>query len=170
MGRRSQESKRIKRRHQKARRFLKFKDTYSRSSVDLQTEETTANESDVTEKTEEEASVYKQIEFGVDLAAEELRLEDELKDRDVEYTYEYLSNCRQKLRTRLEHCHQKLEEAKSINVKQNFQHRREIENIQHFYQTIAYAKSRTGRLVRSARLSSSAAAAVMKELEIDYGM
>ena len=90
MGRRSQESKRIKRRHQKARRFLKFKDTYSRSSVDLQTEETTANESDVTEKTEEEASVYKQTEFGVDLAAEELRLEDELKDRDVEYTYDKL--------------------------------------------------------------------------------
>ena len=70
-----------------------FKDTYSRSSVDLQTEKTTANESDVTEKNEEEASVYKQTdhEFGVDLAAEELRLEDELKDRDVEYTYEYLS-------------------------------------------------------------------------------
>ena len=57
MGRRSQESKRIKRRHQKARCFLMFKDIYSWSSVDLQTEKTTANESDVTEKNEEEASV-----------------------------------------------------------------------------------------------------------------
>ncbi len=106
-------------------------------------------------------------ELGVDVATVELTLEDELKDADSDYSYEYLQECRKWLCARLEHSHCELEKALSANARQGLKHRKEIE-IRHFYQTIAYAKSRSGQMVRNAMSTTAAAVAIMEEVGVQY--
>ncbi len=153
MGRRSPESKREKRRRLRVKRRLRFT---SSSDGDM------CNSSD---EIDQQAQVLAEgaeqdqgNDLGVELAAVEMTLEDELKDTDSDYSYEYLIECRKRLCARLEHSHCQLEKALSVNARQDFKHLKEIENITKFYQTIAYAKSRTGQLVRDTISTSSAAA------------
>jgi len=168
MGRRSPQSKREKRRKQKVKRRLKF------SSPPCISDRSNGSCSEDTvdfEHTQDNADAeHDQVSaLGVDLTAVEMKLEDTLKDTDSEYSYEYLLECRERLCRRLENCRSQLEKALSINASQVFKHRKEIESIRHFYQTIAYASSRSGQLVRNAKSTSSVAATIFKELRVKYG-
>ena len=166
---RSPQSKREKRRQQKVKRRLKF------SSPPCISDKSNGSCSDYTadfEHTQDNAgdAEHDQVSaLGVDLTAVEMKLEDTLKDTDSEYSYEYLLECRKRLCRRLEDCRSQLEKALSINASQVFKHRQEIESIRHFYQTIAYASSRTGQLVRNAKSTSSVAATIFRELRVKYG-
>lgn len=61
-----------------------------------------------------------------------------------------------------------LERLKLDKAKMAFKHRSQIDRIRSFYQTIAFATTRTGKIVKTAMETSSAAANIMKELESTY--
>lgn len=61
-----------------------------------------------------------------------------------------------------------LESLKLDNAKMAFKHCFQIDCIRSFYQTIGFATTRTGKIVKTAMETSSAAANIMKEMESTY--
>ena len=177
MGRRSLESKREKRRRQRAKRKLRnqTRDGEDRIAKIIQNPTDCGEDRSVVsiqDTVHEDRSVasgednYRPKvypELGVDFTAELMKFEDCLKEPSKRYTHEYLLDCRKTLRLRLEECHQRLEESLSENTKLVFKHRQEIERIRSFYQTIAYGTSRSGLMVRTARAKSASAAELLKK-------
>ena len=105
--------------------------------------------------------------YGEDVTALEMHLEDSLRQEKEEYDYEYLLDCRKKLCRKVQYYHNRLEKSVSANIKQALEHRKELESVRTFYHNIAYARTRTGRIVKSSLMSSSAATAMMKQLGVD---
>lgn len=95
-------------------------------------------------------------------------IELENDDDKSAYTYEYLLDCREKLMKRVKTYRQQIEEQSSKMTSMAYEHKKQLQHIRSFYQGIAYAPTRTGRIVKSAHCSTSAAAEIMHELGLKY--
>ena len=170
MGSHSPAHKRRKRKQQKVRRKLKFspdkQSTYSednceQSSDILMPNDVATSEGDI-ELDKDEAA------YGEDITVLEMHLEDSLRKEDEgNYDYQYLLDCRKKLCRKVQYYRRKLEESVSANIKQALEHRKELESVRTFYHNIAYARTRTGQIVKSSLMNSSAAMALMKQISVD---
>ena len=103
--------------------------------------------------------------LGVDLDVVEMTVANPDSE---EFTYEYLQDCRKKLMLKVNAYRSELESLRLDKAKMAFKHRSQIDRIRSFYQTIAFATTRTGKIVKTAMESSSTAANIMKELESTY--
>ena len=100
--------------------------------------------------------------------AEDSLMELESDESQSKYSYEYLLECRQKLMCKVAEYRERIEEQSTETTQVACKHRQEIEHIRSFYQAIAYAPTRSGRMVKAARCSSSVAAEIMRELGLKY--
>jgi len=103
--------------------------------------------------------------LGVDLDVVEMTVANPDSEK---FTYEYLQDCRKKLMLKVNAYRSELESLKLDKAKMAFKHRSQIDRIRSCYQTIAFATTRTGKIVKTAMETSSAAANIMKELESTY--
>ena len=87
---------------------------------------------------------------------------------ETEYSHEYLLECRQSLIHKVRKYRADIERQSSDKARLVLKHHKELEHIRKFYQTIAYATTRTGKIVKKSY--SSAAAEVMKEIGLQYTM
>ena len=106
---------------------------------------------------------------GEDLVAMEMRLEDQLKKKDENYSYEYLIECRQRLCAQVEKYKNEVERLSSTLTEQSAQHRLQLDQVREFYRTIAYARNQSGTIVKKSLVQISPAANIMKELDAQYG-
>lgn len=172
MGRRSPQSKQDKRAKQKAKRKLVFKDKGHESNSDsgetvFPSNDSTDIQSDSTDKdvlTEDSC-------LGEDIDVVEMNLEDALLELDeghTEYSQQYLLECRQRLVHKVKHYRAALEEHQSEIAQLKYKHHQEIARIREFYMKLAYAPTRSGRMVKASLISSSVAAEIMKELGLQH--
>ena len=103
--------------------------------------------------------------IGEDVVAVEMRLEDMMREPTSQYSPEYLYKCRKRLCEKVEYYRMKLEKSQSTIAKLVLKHREELESVRHFYQTIAYARTRTGAMIKTVAMNSPAAVTIMKELD-----
>ena len=107
----------------------------------------------------------------VDTDLIEMNLYDIYRRDDGEpYSTEYLLKCTAKLRKKVEQDRLKLSELQALNMKIRLENKEEKERIRTFYETIAFGRSRTGLLVRTAMGTSSAAGKIVKELKALYSV
>lgn len=99
--------------------------------------------------------------------------DDIMKECDGEsgpkYPYEYLLNCRKELMMRVKEYRAIVEDQKSRIIAMEYKHRKEIERIRSFYQGIAYAPTRTGKIYKRSHCSSSIAKQILKDVGLKYG-
>ena len=109
----------------------------------------------------------------VDTDLIEMDLYDTYRKKDGEqYSTEYLHKCRDKLRIKVQQDRVKLIELQRKNMELKLESKREKERIRKYYETIAFGRSRTGKIVRSAMGTSSAAGKrkIVKELKTLYSV
>ena len=107
----------------------------------------------------------------VDTDLIEMNLYDIYRRDDGEpYSTEYLLKCTAKLRKKVEQDRLKLSELQALNMKITLENKEERERIRKFYETIAFGRSRTGLLVRTAMGTSTAAGKIFKELKALYSV
>ncbi len=97
-------------------------------------------------------------------------LDNQAKNDDTEckYPYQYLTDCREKLMSKVRKYRAVVEDQKSQMIIMQQKQHKEIERIRTFYQGIAYAPTRSGRLVKQVHCSSQTAKEIMKELGLKY--
>ena len=129
--------------------------------------------------------VYDQIEsegtsytddddYGIDSHVMEMKLDDGYMESDQqagqdvpEYTTQYLLRCREQLMSKVSHYRKLLEEQEVIKKKMALENSQKIQNIRTFYQNIAYAPTRSGKLVRAALSKTPTAKEFLKEVTED---
>ena len=99
----------------------------------------------------------------------EMRIEDSMSHLDpnpeqVEYSQDYLVDCRIKLMKKVTLYREQLEEAISNHARFTAKHRQEIESIRSFYKNLLHAPTRTGKIVKVACTTSNVAVEIMEEL------
>ena len=159
MGRRSEISKKEKRKAQKLKRKLKFSSTH-RPTSDCETSQADCS----TCTTNDSASDPLDDILGEDIDAVEMRLEDAMEKPDT-YSHEYLCKCRRRLLHKVEYYRRERERSRTDTAILLAKHREEIERVRHFYQTIAYARTRSGEMVKSVMEKSLAAENIAKQLK-----
>ena len=78
--------------------------------------------------------------------------------------------CTEKLKRKLKEGRIRLNELLKENMEMKVQHKEEKERIRKFYDTIAFGRSRSGRMVRTAMGTSSAAGKIIEELRNLYSV
>ena len=163
MGKHSPQFKRSQRKRQKAKRKLKFgcnaESTTSTCVSDFLSTDSLPN-SPVETSDDEELDA-----LGVDLDVVKMTFENPYKD---EFTNEYLQDCRRKLMQKVSAYRNKIESLKLQQSEAVRKHKAQLDRIRSFYQTIAFASTRTGKIVKTSLETSSTAASIMKELESTY--
>ncbi len=92
------------------------------------------------------------------------RLETNIQD----YSPGYLIECREKLIGKVRKYRKQYEDAETENAKLVYKHRQDVERIRSFYQKLMYAPMRSGKIIKAASTTSSAAVEIMKELGLKY--
>ena len=101
----------------------------------------------------------------------EMRLYDEYRNEDGEqYTNHYLKKSMIKLREKTQQYKVRICELETENMKMKLEHKEQRERIQKYYDTIAFGRSRSGRLVRMAMGTTSAAGKIIEELKTLYSV
>lgn len=95
-------------------------------------------------------------------------MEFETDESQSKYSYEYLMDCREKFMRKVAVYRERIEKLSAESTRVACKHRQEIEHIRSFYQAIAYAPTRSGKMVKAARCSSNVAAEIMQELGLEY--
>ena len=97
--------------------------------------------------------------LGIDIAALEMHIADGFKEDDEideeskqEYSYDYLVECRDKLRARVEHYQSQLAEERLKKQQIMYRCEEKLHRVRKFYKNIAIAPSRTGKIARAALL------------------
>ncbi len=98
-------------------------------------------------------------ELGVDLDVVQMEIENPYQEQ---FSIEYLLSCRRKFMLKVNAYRQ---DVRSQQAEAALKHKSQIDHIRSFYRTIAYATTRTGRIVKTSMQTSSAAASIMRELE-----
>ena len=167
MGRPSPQLKKAKRQKQKVRRKLKFNRADDRACVDNCGNSEEATDIDVNNY----CAVDEEEVIGEDMDTLQMKLADSImnlsKDPD-KHKPEYLEECRRKLITKVDTYTVRLEKAYSENAKLAYKHRREIESLRSFYQSIIHLPTRTGRIVKVAKSNTSAAREVLEQVGLNY--
>ena len=178
IGKQSVKSKRRKRKLQKARKRKQFsqRKKFSQPTEEMPTISTDSCFPSEVSKAHSDKSIepvnkvcYSSMAYGEDLIALEMRLEDSLKPEDETYSYEYLMECRQRLRAQVEQYKSEVERLSGALTKQSAEHRQQLDAVRNFYQTIAYSRCRSGAMVKKSLVNSSPAAELMKQLDGQYG-
>ena len=175
MGRSSPTQKKAKRQRQKVRRKLVF-------AANLASQETACsntscrepNEASCREPNEPESSEIDCVDLcmgDVDTDIVEMEVYDDYRQIDGEpYPPTYLLKCRKKLMTKVlkyrKQVHELEREVAHVKSKSN----EEKERLRKYYETIAFAKSRSGRMVRSAMGTANAAGKIIREMEALYSV
>ena len=136
-------------------------------------DETTANANHETED-----NIHSDVDeitnscIGEDTDVVLMHTEDSLMDLDsdenAKYSYDYLLECRQKLMHKVAYYRARIEEQSTESAQVAYRHHKEIDQIRSFYQAIAYAPTRAGRMVKASICKSSVASQIMQELGLKY--
>ena len=155
MGRPSPERKRAKRSKQKAKRKL-FGKSNSLPAQDSEGHDTS-----------EELTATGDI----DLDHVEMCLYDSYRQLDGEDpSQDYLLKCRSKLMDKVRQYKEALNKSQEELLTMQLAHKKELERVRRFYETIAFGKFRTGRIVRAAMGTSKAAKEIMDEMTALYSV
>ena len=101
----------------------------------------------------------------------EMRLYGEYRNEDGEqYTNHYLKKSMIKLREKTQQYKVRICELETENMKMKLEHKEQRERIQKYYDTIAFGRSQSGRLVRMAMGTTSAAGKIIEELKTLYSV
>ena len=109
--------------------------------------------------------------FGEDLDTLEMNVEDcvqKLSLDSEEYTMDYLIECRKRLMTKVDNYRKRLEKAHSKNAEMAYKHRKELETIREFYQSIVHLPTRAGRILKCSLMKTPAAREVLEEAGLNY--
>ncbi len=152
MGKHSPRFKKAQRQRQKVKRKLNFKRTGSPKTVQSRDRNCTP----VPERLTDQASTHcaelqtsdsEEVEaLGVDLDVKEMKLADPYSD---EFSYDYLFECRQRLMSKITVYRNEVESLRSNEVQLIRKCRATIERIRSFYKRIAFATTRTGKLIKT---------------------
>ena len=157
MGRPSPTQKKAKRRRQKVRRKLVF------------AEETACSFGEPIESESPHNLGESELHMGdVDTDVVEMVVYDGYRQIDGEsYTPGYLFKCRERLMTKVQQyrslIHKLEREIARVKSKNN-------ERLRKYYETIAFAKSRSGRMVRFAMGTAKGAGKIIREMEALYSV
>ena len=100
-----------------------------------------------------------------DLELLEMRIYDSYRQEDgAPHSYEYLLDCRKNIMRKLHSCKKEVNDLQKEKLEAQVKHREEIKRIRQFYEVIAFAKSRSGKIVRSAMGTSAAAVEVIRDM------
>ena len=102
------------------------------------------------------------------MGTEDSLLQLECDKKKSKHSYEYLLECREKLIQKVKLYRRRIEEQSSEIAEMTYKHKKELKHIRSFYQGIAYAPTRTWRIVKTAHCSTSKAAEIMRELGLKY--
>ena len=80
----------------------------------------------------------------------------------------YLLKCNKKLRWKINHANIMIRKLERQNLKEKLENENSKERIRKFYETIAFGRSRAGRMVREAMGTSKAAQEISQELKALY--
>lgn len=101
-----------------------------------------------------------------DLELLEMTIYDSYRQEDgAPYSYKYLLDCRKKLMRKLHSCKKEVSDLQKEKLEAQIVHKEEIKRIRQFYEVIALAKSRSGRIVRSGMGTSAAAGEIIQDME-----
>ena len=109
--------------------------------------------------------------IGEDIDTLEMNIEDcvqQLCSEYEEYPYSYLLDCRRKLMMKVDNYRKRLEQAYTQNSKLIYKHRKEVERIRAFYQSIVHLPTRAGRILKASQGKTSAARQVLEEFGLKY--
>ena len=115
--------------------------------------------------------VKKEDVVGEDIDTLEMKIEDcvqQLSCDNYGYTTKYLLDCRKKLMSKVDDYRTRLEESYSENAELVYKHRKELETIRAFYQSICHLPTRAGRILKASQGKLSAARQVLEEVGLDY--
>ncbi len=98
----------------------------------------------------------------MDLDVVQMEIENPYQEN---FSTEYLLRCRRRLMHKVNAYRQKVDTLRSQQAEAAHKHKSQINHIRSFYQTIVYATTRTGSIVKTSMQTSSAAASFMRELE-----
>ena len=108
---------------------------------------------------------------GADTDLLEMALYDDYRLLDGESsTPNYLSRCQQKLMTKVKESKTTINELEKEVDRVRLEKKEENERIRKYYEVIAYGKSRSGQMVRSAMGTAPAAAKIIKDLKELYSV
>ena len=91
-----------------------------------------------------------------------------LEKEPLRYSYDYLFDCREKLMQKVEHYRSIVEKQSSEITAMKFKQCQEIEHIREFYQAIAYAPTRSSRIVKRALCSTKTAAELLRDIGLEH--
>ena len=91
------------------------------------------------------------------------------KEDSAGYTKEYLLRCRDKLRAKVREGHLKIHVLQKSNLRKELKTKKQ-KRIRMFYETIAFERSRSGLMVRTAMGASSSAAKVIQVLKVVFSV
>ncbi len=103
--------------------------------------------------------------LGEDMNVFEMTVEDSMQCLETNvshYSHGYLMECREKLVWKVKQYRKQCEDAVLQNTKLLYEHRQEIETIASFYQKLMSAPMQSGRIIKAASITSSAAVEIMK--------
>ena len=167
-GRPSPETKRAKRKRQKARRKL-FRSSAAKSKHMYVAQESESNEMQAWSSNKNDQD--DDDDCGVDTNVLEMRIEDGIKEQDFinetcmdEYSYECLLNCRHVLMNKVTFYRKKLEQEKFEKKKVIMKCEDSVQNIRSFYTNIALAPTRAEKIARAALSSTHTAKQFLREI------
>ena len=98
--------------------------------------------------------------IGEDMDTLEMSIEDciqQLSCDNSEYPHSYLLDCWKKLMSKVDDYRKRLEEAYTANSELVRKHRKELETVRSFYQSIIHLPTRAGRILKASHGKTSAA-------------
>lgn len=164
MGRRSPEKLKDKRKEQKAKRKLFTKQDVS-TCLDTPSNDTVRE--DYHGDSDTCTSAFGNVAIDIDVI--DMALYDSYRQIDGEpHSQEHLLKCRMKLMQKVKCYKEQINYLQEQRIRDELRYKQEKERLRKFYETIAFAQSRTGRMVRSAMGTTNAAKEIMEELKSLY--
>lgn len=167
MGRPSPSQKKAKRQRQKVQRKLVFTNN---PAAQQKNDSSSVSVREQSEETLEMENVDNMRMGDVDTDVVEMVIYDDYRQIDGQpYLPAYLLKCREKLMSKVKQYRSRIHElerevAHLVKSRSN----EEKERLWKYYDTIAFAKSRTGRMVRSAMGTASTAGKIICQMETMY--
>ena len=170
MGRPSPSQKKAKRQRQKVRRKLVFANNpTAQQKTDLSS--VSVREQSEPEETLEMENDDNMRMADVDTDVVEMVIYDDYRQVDGQpYPPAYLLKCREKLMSKVKQYRSRIHELEREVAHVKSKSNEEKERLRQFYETIAFAKSRSGRMVRSAMGTASTAGKIVRQMEAMYSI
>lgn len=173
MGRPSPKQRKAKRQRQKVKRKLVFSGNFQTSGNEHQ--EVDSHDSATSHGVEcrpVESDKGTSSSIGdVDCDVMEMALYDDYRQIDKEpYPPTYLFKCREKLISKVKRYRGRVHKLEKEVAQVKLESTEEKKRLRKYYEVIAFGKSRSGKMVRSAMGTAHAAGKIMKELEMIFSV